>query len=1520
MKNRGLYSQSFEHDACGIGAVVNIKGEKSHKIIDDALEILTNLKHRGGIGVEENTGDGAGILLQIPHEFFVKIAQEQNINLPSAGEYAVASLFLPWTENIRKNILENIEAIAKIQGFKILMVRDVPYDSSDLGETAVKAMPKIVQLILDKPTGIEKGKDFERELYILRRQIEKKINGLEEIKNETFYIVSLSAKTIVYKGMLVSTQVKKFYLDLQDEDMTTALAMVHSRYSTNTFPSWERAHPNRMIVHNGEINTLRGNVNKIYSREGSLTSKVFNERLRDVLPIINKEGSDSATLDNVLEFLYMGGRDLARIMLMLIPEPWERSKYIAEDKRAFYKYNSTMMEPWDGPASIVFTDGDKIGACLDRNGLRPSRYYVTNDGFLILSSETGALNIEEERIIKKDRLSPGKILLVDTVAGKLLEDEEVKKEYINEHPYKEWLEENLTHLKDIEIANYVNKFMDKESLHKYQKVFGYGYEDMNISLFQMAQNQHEPIASMGIDTPLAVLSEKAQPLFNYFKELFAQVTNPPIDAIREELMTSTNVYLGAKGNILEDSPVNCRQVEIINPIINNKDLCKIKSLNNNGYKVEIIDSVFKINEGGDALEKALDRICGKALKATLEGTNIIILSDRNISQEAAPIPSLLVVSAVNNYLIRSGVRSKADLILETGEPREVHHFATLLGFGATAVNAYLAYETINELVDEGIVTVDYEQAINNYDKAVNKGITKILSKMGISTIRSYQGDQIFEAVGLSEKMINKYFPNTISRIGGLDVEDIQKEVLVHHDKAFNQRFSRLNFAIDNFGRDKLRMAGEKHLYNPETIHKLQLAARTGDYKLFKEYTELINKQEEGITLRGLMDFNYVEKPLPIEEVESVNSIVKRFKTGAMSYGSISKEAHETLAIAMNRLGGKSNTGEGGEDAERWLKLPNGDSKRSAIKQIASGRFGVTSEYLVNADELQIKIAQGAKPGEGGQLPAEKVYPWIAKTRKSTTGVGLISPPPHHDIYSIEDLAQLIFDLKNANIYADVSVKLVSEGGVGTVAAGVAKAGADVILVSGYDGGTGAAPKTSIQNAGLPWELGLAETHQTLVMNNLRNRVRLETDGKLMTGRDVAIAALLGAEEFGFATAPLVTLGCVMMRVCNLDTCPVGIATQNEELRKRFKGKPEYVMNFMRFIAEDLREYMAKLGFRSIDEMVGRVDKLKKKEHLKSWKAAKVDLSCILNQQPCFSRNETKYNRNKKFDHKLSLSRDNEILEKIKPALEQGQQIKLTMDIKNTDRTFGTILGSEITRTYKSINEDSVWIKCKGAGGQSFGSFIPKGVTLEVEGDINDYVGKGLSGGRIIAYPPKEAKYEASENILIGNVALYGATAGQVFFNGIAGERFAVRNSGAIAVVEGCGAHGCEYMTGGKVVVLGSTGVNFAAGMSGGEAYVFDQDNTFAEKVNKEMVMVEAVSSKEDIEFLKTIISKHKEYTGSKKAAYILNDVNSNIGKFKKVISKDYKAVIEFIKMKKAAGISEEEALKEAFYAKSRAMI
>jgi len=1511
---QGLYNPCFEHDACGIGTIVNIDGKKSHEILSDCLTILEKLEHRGGTGADENTGDGAGILFNIPHKFFEEELKSKGMTLGDEGDYAVAMVFLPQEEKARKEAMSLFEDISKEENLELIGWREVQTNPSILGKASLEAMPAIMQAFVKRPNGIKQGKEFERHLYIVRRNIEKRAGWISKFLNETFYIASFSSKTIVYKGMLLSTQLREFYKDLEDERVETSLALVHSRYSTNTFPSWERAHPNRFMIHNGEINTLRGNVNKVYSRETNVKSRVLGKDLNRVLPIINKEGSDSAIFDNNLEFLYMNGMDLTRAVMMAIPEPWYKSKTMSKEKRAFYEYNATLMEPWDGPAAIVFTDGEKVGAVLDRNGLRPSRYYITKDRRLILSSEVGALDIPAEIVEKKDRLMPGRMLLVDTVKKEVIDDEELKHSYATEHPYGEWLKENLLTLDKLKDGKKFRIEYDKETRKRLEKTFGYTYEEVKTTMLPMAQTGAEPLAAMGVDVPVAVLSREAQPLFNYFKQLFAQVTNPPIDAIREEIVTASNVYLGPEGNILEDKPSNCELLKLDSPIISDEEFAKIKALNTGNLKSKVIDIVF---DKGGSLEVALDEMFEKAQDAYEKGYTVLILSDRNVSENKVPIPSLLAVSALHQYLVKKGTRTSVGLVLESGEPREVHHFATLIGFGASAVNPYMAYETLRGLLEEGLLEVDYDKAVYNYNKALTKGIIKILSKMGISTIQSYQGAQIFEAIGIGTEVIDKYFTNTVSRIGGIGLKEIQKEAETNHANGFKDKTYAADFALDSPGYEKLRSGEgnqEKHLYNPLTIHRLQEATRTGNYELFKECTSLIDAEDAEITLRGLLEFNFNSNPVPLEEVESVNDIVKRFKTGAMSYGSISKEAHEALAIAMNRIGGRSNTGEGGEDPERWIVDENGDSKRSSIKQVASGRFGVTSEYLVNADELQIKLAQGAKPGEGGQLPGTKVYPWVAKTRHSTTGVGLISPPPHHDIYSIEDLAQLIYDLKNANTGARVSVKLVSECGVGTIAAGVAKGGAEVILISGYDGGTGASPKNSIKNAGLPWELGLAETHQTLLLNELRERVRVEVDGKLMSGRDVAIAALLGAEEFGFATAPLVALGCVMMRVCNLDTCPVGVATQNEELRKRFAGKPEYVVNFMYFIAEELREIMAKLGYRKLDEMIGRVDRLKQKENIHGWKAQNIDLSSILYTPDKYKGKVVKFDETKKYDFKLNKVLDEKLfLDKCKEAINNGEKISLEVDVTNTDRTLGTILGSEITKVHggKGLPEDTISIKCNGAAGQSFGSFIPKGLTFEVEGDANDYLGKGLSGGKIIVYPPKKSTFVAEENILIGNVALYGATSGKVFINGIAGERFCVRNSGATAVVEGVGAHGLEYMTGGKVVVLGKTGINFAAGMSGGIAYLYEEDANFRINLNEEMILLEELSL-EDEEELRNLIDEHVRVTGSPKGNKILYNFETEKSKFHKIIPKDYKRVIETVEKYKNLGCDEDEALIKTF--------
>ena len=1331
--------------------------------------------------------------------------------------------------------------------------------------------------------------------------------------SENTYVVSLSSRTIVYKGMFLVGQLRQFFGDLRDEDYESAIALVHSRFSTNTTPSWERAHPNRFIVHNGEINTIKGNADRMLAREETMYSDYLEEEMSKITPVVNTNGSDSAMLDNTLEFFVMNGMPLPLAVMITIPEPWSNNKAMAQEKKDFYQYYATMMEPWDGPASILFSDGDIMGAVLDRNGLRPSRYYVTNDGYLILSSEVGVLPVDESRIKLKDRLRPGKMLLVDTVKGELIDDDELKEKYATKQPYGEWLDNNLVQLHDLKIPNKKVPVHTKEERARLQKAFGYTYEDFKTSILPMALNGSEQIGAMGIDTPLAVLSNNHQPLFNYFKQLFAQVTNPPIDSIREKVVTSTTVYLGSDGNVLEEKPENCKQLRINNPILTNTDILKIKNMKVDGFKVETIPIIYYKNT---SLEKAIDHLYVEADRAHREGANIIILSDRGVDENHVAIPSLLAVSALQQYLVQTKKRTSMAVILESGEPRDVHHFATLLGFGASAINPYLAQESIQELIDLNMLDKDYYAAVDDYNNAIINGIVKIAAKMGISTIQSYQGAKIFEAIGIDSDVINKYFKGTVSRIEGVSLKDIENDVETLHSKAFDPLGLSTDTTLDSAGAHKMRSGKEEHLYNPQTIHLLQLATRTGDYNTFKEYTELVNKDTGVKNLRGLMDIKFPKKGINIDEVESVDSIVKRFKTGAMSYGSISKEAHETMAIAMNMLHGKSNSGEGGEDEDRLTVGADGKNRCSAIKQVASGRFGVTSRYLVSAQEIQIKMAQGAKPGEGGHLPGKKVYPWIAKTRLSTPGVSLISPPPHHDIYSIEDLAQLIYDLKNANKNARISVKLVSEAGVGTIASGVAKAGAQVILISGYDGGTGAAPRSSIHNAGLPWELGLAEAHQTLIMNGLRNKVVIETDGKLMSGRDVAIAAMLGAEEFGFATAPLVTMGCVMMRVCNLDTCPVGIATQNPELRKRFTGKPEYVVNFMRFIAQELREYMAKLGVKTVDELVGRTDFLEQKQVEGSGRSAEVNLSAILNNPYIKEAGKIQYNKKNVYNFELEKTVDEKVLiKKFASALESGQKRSVEVDVTNTDRALGTLLGAEITRRFgETLEEDTYTVKCHGAGGQSFGAFIPKGLTLELVGDSNDYFGKGLSGGKLIVYPQAGATYKEDENIIVGNVALYGATSGKAFINGVAGERFCVRNSGATAVVEGCGDHGCEYMTGGRVVVLGGTGKNFAAGMSGGIAYVLDEDTSLYKRVNKQLVSMEPVTDKYDVLELKEIITEHVAYTNSKKGKEVLDNFGEYLPMFKRIVPHDYKKMMNKIVQMEEKGLSSEQAQIEAFYA------
>ena len=1504
----GLYDPRFEHDNCGIGAVANIKGIKTHKTVDQALHIVEHLEHRAGKDAEGKTGDGVGIMLQISHRFFKKAAAQAGITLGGEREYGVGMFFFPQDELARKQAMKMFEIIVKKEGLTFLGWRDVPTTPDVLGKKAVDVMPYIVQGFVAKPANVKKGLDFDRKLYVVRRVFEQ--------SNEDTYVVSLSSRTIVYKGMFLVSELRLFFADLQDKDYESAIAIVHSRFSTNTNPSWMRAHPYRFIVHNGEINTIRGNVDKMLAREENMESEYFKYDMHKVLPIINQEGSDSAMLDNALEFMVMSGMDLPLAVMVTIPAPWEHDKYMDSEIKDFYRYYATMMEPWDGPAYILFTDGDVVGAILDRNGLRPSRYYITDDGYMILSSEVGAIDIDQTKVIKKDRLRPGKMLLVDTVEGKMVSDEELKLRYAEKNPYGEWLDSNLVELDDLKVPNQAAPTLTKEERLRLQKTYGYTYEQYRTMILPMALNGAEAVSAMGVDSPLAVLSKKHQPLFNYFKQLFAQVTNPPIDAIREEIVTSTTVYVGEEGNILEETPENCKILRVENPILTETDLLKIKNMKKPGFKVEVIPITYYKNT---SLEKAIDRLFLEVDRAHKDGANIIILSDRDIDENHVPIPSLLAVSALQQYLVRTKKRTSVALILESGEPREVHHFATLLGYGACAINPYLAHESIRYLIETGMLNKDYYAAVKDYDLAVLHGIVKIASKMGISTIQSYQGSQIFESIGISKEVVDKYFTDTVSRVGGVTLKDIENDMDVLHSAAFDPLGLDVDLTLDSVGSHKSRSGQEEHLYNPLTIHLLQEATRKGDYSIFKQYTDTLDNEGKTYHLRNLMDFNYPEDGgIPIEQVESVDSIVRRFKTGAMSYGSISQEAHETLAIAMNRIHGKSNTGEGGESLERLVPGPADNNRCSAIKQVASGRFGVTSRYLVSAQEIQIKMAQGAKPGEGGQLPGKKVYPWIAKTRHSTTGVSLISPPPHHDIYSIEDLAQLIYDLKNSNTRARISVKLVSEAGVGTVAAGVAKAGAQVILISSYDGGTGAAPRNSIYNAGLPWELGVAEAHQSLIMNGLRDRVVLETDGKLMTGRDVAIACMLGAEEFGFATAPLVTMGCVMMRVCNLDTCPMGIATQNPELRKRFKGKPEYVVNFMKFIAEELREYMAKLGVRTVDELVGRTDLLKRKDDIEYSRAKEVDLSRILDN-PYEGVKLAGYNAKEVYDFKLDETVDESILlKKLKSALNNGQKKSIQLDVSNVNRTLGTIFGSEITRKYPDgLPEDTFTISCNGSGGQSFGAFIPKGLTLELTGDSNDYFGKGLSGGKLIVYPPQGVQFKAEDNIIIGNVALYGATSGKAFINGIAGERFCVRNSGATAVVEGTGDHGCEYMTGGCVVVLGPTGKNFAAGMSGGIAYVLDEDRSFYKRLNKELVSFEDVSNKYDVLELKGLIQEHVAYTNSEKGKRILDHFSEYLPKFKKIVPHDYRRMMNAIVQMEEKGLNSEQAQIEAFYANIR---
>ncbi len=1498
---QGLYDPAFEHDNCGIGAVVNIKGIKSHATVLNAFKIVENLEHRAGKDAEGKTGDGVGMLLQISHSFFKKTCKSLGISIGQERDYGIGMFFMPQDELQRNRAKKMFEIIVEKEGLNFLGWREVPVNPDILGSKAKSCMPCIMQGFVKRPFDVKRGVDFDRRLYIVRRVFEQ--------SNDSTYVVSLSSRTIVYKGMFMVGQLRNFYPDLTDPDYECAIVIVHSRFSTNTLPSWEKAHPYRYIVHNGEINTIRGNADKMLAREEKMESEYLKDEMMKLMPVVDPNGSDSARLDNTLEFLNMSGMPLPLAVMITIPEPWQNDESMSREKRDFYQYYATMMEPWDGPASILFSDGDVMGAVLDRNGLRPSRYYITDDDQVILASEVGVMDFDVTHIIKKERLHPGKMLLVDTVKGELIDDEVLKDSYVKKQPYGEWLSNNLVHLGDLKIPNVaVEEYGYKEN-NRLMKAFGYTYEDLKTSILPMALNGAEPIAAMGIDSPLAALSDRHQPLFNYFKQLFAQVTNPPIDALREEIVTSTSIYIGDEGNLLEEKAENCRVLKVNNPILTNTDLLKIRHAKINNIVTRDVPITFY---KGTDLEKAISRLCVEVDQAHKNGATVVILTDRGVDENHVAIPSLLAVSAVHQHLVKTKKSTSVKIILESGEPREVHHFATLLGYGACAINPYMAQFGIKKLIQDGLLQKDYYAAVNDYCNAVMNGIVKIASKMGISTLQSYQGSQIFEAIGISKEVIDAYFTNTVSRVEGITLKDIAEDVDAHHSKAFDVLGLSHDLTLDSEGSHRYRSGQEEHLYNPLTIHTLQMATRTGNYEMFKQYTAMMGREESPITLRDLMDFNYPEKGIPLSEVEPAENIVRRFKTGAMSYGSISREAHETMAIAMNTIHGKSNTGEGGEDLERLTIGPDGLNKCSAIKQVASGRFGVTSRYLVSAQEIQIKMAQGAKPGEGGHLPGDKVYPWVAKTRHSTPGVGLISPPPHHDIYSIEDLAQLIYDLKNANRAARISVKLVSEAGVGTVAAGVAKAGAQVILISGFDGGTGAAPMSSIHNAGLPWELGLAETHQALIQNDLRNKVILETDGKLMSGRDIAIAAALGAEEFGFSTGPLISMGCVMMRACNLDTCPVGIATQNPELRKRFKGKPEYVMNFMMFMAEELREYMAKLGIRTVDELVGRTDLLREREGAGKYH---LDLSKILNNPFVDKNHPISYNNKNPFNFELEKTVDERILlKKLKNALDKKQKRSIAIDVGNTDRALGTIFGSEITKMYHdTLDDDTYTIQCTGAGGQSFGAFIPKGLTLELIGDSNDYFGKGLSGGKLILYPPKGITYKADENIIVGNVALYGATGGQAYISGVAGERFCVRNSGATAVVEGCGDHGCEYMTGGKALIIGKTGKNFAAGMSGGVAYVLDEDSDLYLRLNKEMVSSEPVVSKYDVMELKDMLTDHVAYTNSEKGKEILNHFSDYLPKFKKIIPNDYKRILLKISEWEGKGLSADQARIEAFY-------
>ncbi len=1532
---QGLWDPSREKDSCGVGFIAHLKGKRSHDIIEKTLTMNTHMIHRGASGSDPDTGDGAGIFIQMPDKFLRKDLAKRDIELPDEGDYGAGIVFLSPEASEREAAMQLFEHIIKEEGQKFLGWRTVPVKSEILGKTSGRYEPLMKQVFIKKSASITDTMAFERKLYRIRKRVENAIRTnelpaqFEDVHGTTsshfpgesyFYVTGLSCRTMVYKGMLTPCQLAEYFHDFHDPDFESALALMHTRFSTNTFPSWSRAHPNRFIAHNGEINTVKGNENFMRARQALCESDAFDRDIKDLFPIVNADGSDSARFDNVLEFLHLGGYDLTHAVMMMIPEPWERHTLMNDAKKAFYEYHACMMEPWDGPASITFSDGYQIGAVLDRNGLRPSRYYVTEDDYVIMASEVGVIpEIDPLTVVRKGRLQPGRMFLVDMNEGRIIPDEEVKERVYNAKPYREYLNANTVDIEDLPDARTATE-IDEDGIRQRQLAFGYTYEDLRYVLGPTATNGVQPIASMGNDTPLAVLSNKSKHLYQYFKQIFAQVTNPALDCIREELVTATDTFLGSEGNLLQPDPKSARMIHLSSPLITNEQLTQLREIELGDFKATTIDALFPASEdGGVALDVALDELFRKADKAIDEGNNLLIISDRNIDQTNAAIPTLLAVGGLHHHLVAAGTRTKVSLILESGEAREVHHFAVLLGYGADAINPYMAFESLHSMIQENMLDMELDKAIYNYLKGSIKGVVKTMAKMGISTVASYRGAQIFEAVGLNTHVVNKYFTGTPSRLEGSGINEISKEALMRHVDAFPDRHNEDDEkALDSGGMYQWRKDGEYHLFNPETISLLQKAVRTGSYEVYREYAEKVNDQSENLaTLRGLMRFDSKRKPIPIDEVEPIEEITKRFKTGAMSYGSISQEAHETLAIAMNRVGGKSNTGEGGEDPERFKTMPNGDSKRSAIKQVASGRFGVTSEYLVNSDEIQIKIAQGAKPGEGGELPGSKVYPWVAKVRHSTPGVGLVSPPPHHDIYSIEDLAELVHDLKNANVHGRVNVKLVAEVGVGTIASGVAKGHADVILISGHDGGTGASPASSIYNAGAPWELGLAETNQILLLNDLRSRVVVETDGQLKTGRDVAIATLLGAEEYGFATAPLVTMGCLMMRVCQKNTCPVGVATQNPKLRENFRGKPEHVVNFMQYVAQEMREIMAELGFRTVNEMVGHVECLDTADAIDHWKAKGIDLTSIFHKPDVGPEVGTYCSR--KQDHGLDVALDNtHLLQLCKPAIERGEKVKAELPIININRVVGTITGSEISRRYggEGLPEDTVELKFNGCAGQSFAAFTPKGMKFVLEGDANDYIGKGMSGSKLIVYPPKGSKFKAEENIIVGNVAFYGATEGEAYISGIAGERFCVRNSGVSTVIEGVGDHGCEYMTGGEVICLGATGRNFGAGMSGGTAYIYDINGDFDGLLNRDMVNLYRLIEMEDSEIahVKEKIQKHVEFTESARGQFILDNWESELPKFYKVLPRDYERMLDAFKKVEEQGLSGDEAAMAAFEA------